>query len=108
MRRDPATPKYVAAVLKAKKVYSVDDASAYATGLVTAFDSAATGLKMSVTHQTVPGTTQCQAGTGDVSEYQLWQRRSSPAAQRSSSMLVTTATLLSWQRRFERLDTPDS
>ncbi|HWE66166.1 MAG TPA: branched-chain amino acid ABC transporter substrate-binding protein [Acidimicrobiales bacterium] len=65
----PGDAQYAAKVLKVKKVYSVDDASAYATGLVTAFNTAAKGLGMTVTHQTAPGTTQCQAGTGDVSEY---------------------------------------
>jgi branched-chain amino acid transport system substrate-binding protein len=65
----PADALYVAKVLKAKAVYSVDDASTYAVGLVSAFDSAAQtdGLKLS--HQEAPGTSQCQAGTGDVSEY---------------------------------------
>ena len=65
----PGDAQYAAKVLKAKKVYSVDDASAYASGLVTAFDTSAKGLGLTVTHQTAPGTTQCQAGTGDVSEY---------------------------------------
>jgi len=65
----PADAQYVHKVLKAKKVYAVDDASAYASGLVSAFDSQAKSLGIKVTHQTAPGTTQCQAGTGDVSEY---------------------------------------
>ena len=65
----PGDAQYAAKVLKVKKVYSVDDASAYASGLVSAFDTAAKGYGMTVTHQTAPGTTQCQAGTGDVSEY---------------------------------------
>ena len=65
----PADARYVHTVLKAKKVYTIDDASAYASGLVSAFDSEAQSLGMKVTHQTAPGTTQCQAGTGDVSEY---------------------------------------
>ena len=65
----PADALYVAKVLKAKAVFSVDDASTYAVGLVSAFDSAATTDKLKLTHQEAPGTTQCQAGTGDVSEY---------------------------------------
>ncbi|MGD0255413.1 MAG: branched-chain amino acid ABC transporter substrate-binding protein [Acidimicrobiales bacterium] len=65
----PADALYAKKVLKAKKVYSLDDASAYASGLVSAFDTKAKSLGIAVTHQTVQGTTQCQEGTGDVSEY---------------------------------------
>jgi branched-chain amino acid transport system substrate-binding protein len=65
----PADALYVAKVLKSKVVYSIDDASTYAVGLVTAFDSAAKKDKLTLIHQEAPGTTQCQAGTGDVSEY---------------------------------------
>ncbi len=65
----PADALYVAKVLKDKSVYTVDDASTYAVGLVTAFDGATTKDHLKLTHQEAPGTTQCQAGTGDVSEY---------------------------------------
>ena len=65
----PADALYAAKVLKSKIVYSVDDASTYAVGLVTAFDTAAKADKVALIHQEAPGTTQCQAGTGDVSEY---------------------------------------
>lgn len=65
----PADAEYVAKVLKDKSVYTVDDASAYASGLIGAFDAKASSLKLTVTHQTAPGTTQCMAGTGDVTEY---------------------------------------
>jgi branched-chain amino acid transport system substrate-binding protein len=65
----PADALYVAKVLKSKIVYSVDDASTYAVGLVGAFDTAAKTDKLTLIHQEAPGTTQCQAGTGDVSEY---------------------------------------
>ena len=66
----PADAEYLAKGLSVKKVYSVDDESAYAAGLVGAFDSAATNkYKMSVTHDSVPGTTQCGEGTGNVQEY---------------------------------------
>ena len=65
----PADAQYVAKALNAKAVYSIDDASAYAQGLVGAFDTEATSLGTKVTHDSVPGTTQCQAGTGNVQEY---------------------------------------
>jgi branched-chain amino acid transport system substrate-binding protein len=65
----PSDALYAIKVLKAKSIYSVDDASAYASGLVGAFDTQAQASGAKVTHQTAPGTTQCTAGTGDVSEY---------------------------------------
>lgn len=66
----PADAQFASKVLKAKSVYSIDDASAYAVGLVTAFDTAAKSTyKMNVTHDEVPGTTQCSAGTGNVQQY---------------------------------------
>lgn len=66
----PADAEYIAKVLKDKSVYSIDDASAYAVGLVSAFDTAAhSQYKLTVTHDEDPGTTQCQAGTGNVQEY---------------------------------------
>ena len=65
----PADATFAAKYLKIHSVYSVDDASAYASGLAGAFDARAKKLGMKVTHDTVPGTTQCQEGTGSVTEY---------------------------------------
>lgn len=65
----PADAEYAAKKLHAKSVYSVDDASAYAVGLVGAFNKKAKQLGMTVTHQEAPGTTQCQAGNGNVQQY---------------------------------------
>jgi branched-chain amino acid transport system substrate-binding protein len=65
----PADATYMVKKLGAKTIYSIDDASAYAQGLVGAFDSEATTLGATVTHDTAPGTTQCQAGTGNVQQY---------------------------------------
>ncbi|HET6873311.1 MAG TPA: branched-chain amino acid ABC transporter substrate-binding protein [Acidimicrobiales bacterium] len=65
----PADAIYAAKKLNAKTVYSIDDASAYASGLVGAFDTAAKSDGLTVTHETAPGTTQCQAGTGNVQQY---------------------------------------
>jgi len=48
----------------------VDDAQAYSAGLAGSFLSAASGAGLTVTkHETVPGTTQCQAGSGNVQQY---------------------------------------
>lgn len=65
----PADADYVVKKLGDKKIYSIDDASAYASGLVGTFDSAATSDGATITHNTAPGTTQCQAGTGNVQQY---------------------------------------
>ena len=66
----PADAQYAVKVAGAKSVYSIDDASAYAVGLVNAFDTAAQSkYGARVTHDEVPGTTQCSAGTGNVQEY---------------------------------------
>jgi len=65
----PADATYVKKVLHGTSVYSIDDASSYAAGLAGTFDSAAQADGIAVTHKTVPGTTQCQAGTGNVQEY---------------------------------------
>jgi branched-chain amino acid transport system substrate-binding protein len=66
----PADAEYIGKVAHLKTVFSVDDASDYAAGLVKAFDTAAPsdGVQV-VSHQTAPGTTQCQAGTGNVQQY---------------------------------------
>jgi branched-chain amino acid transport system substrate-binding protein len=65
----PADAQYLANTLHIKSVYVVNDASAYAVGLTTAFSSEATTLGMKVTSEQVPGTTQCSEGTGSVTEY---------------------------------------
>lgn len=65
----PADAQYASKKLNVKSVYSLDDASAYGQGLVGAFDNGAQTLGVKVTHETAPGTTQCQAGTGNVQQY---------------------------------------
>ena len=65
----PADARYMANTLHVKSVYVVDDASAYAVGLTQAFSNEAKNLGMTVTSEEVPGTTQCSAGTGSVTEY---------------------------------------
>ncbi|HXZ83402.1 MAG TPA: branched-chain amino acid ABC transporter substrate-binding protein [Acidimicrobiales bacterium] len=65
----PYDADYVAKALKVKSVYSVNVARAYDSGLAGAFDTRLKHDGVAVTHQTAPGTTQCQAGTGDVQEY---------------------------------------
>jgi branched-chain amino acid transport system substrate-binding protein len=48
----------------------VDDGSAYATGLVTTFDTKAKSLGLRLTHQTALATSQCGSGnTGNVDQY---------------------------------------
>lgn len=66
----PADADYLAKVVKAKTVYVVDDAQAYSAGLAKSFlgQAGTAGLKV-VKHETVPGTTQCQAGSGNVQQY---------------------------------------
>ncbi len=67
----PADAQFVSKYkLGAKSVYSVDDGSAYASGLVTAFDTEAKTLGVKVTHQTALATSQCGSGnTGNVDQY---------------------------------------
>jgi branched-chain amino acid transport system substrate-binding protein len=65
----PADASYIDKTLKLTSVYVVNDASAYAVGLTDAFNTEATTLGMKVTSEQVPGTTQCSAGTGSVTEY---------------------------------------
>jgi branched-chain amino acid transport system substrate-binding protein len=65
----PADAQFLKTKLKIGTVYAVDDASAYGSGLVTAFDTKASALGIKVTHKTADGTTQCQAGTGNVQQY---------------------------------------
>jgi branched-chain amino acid transport system substrate-binding protein len=66
----PADALYIAKGLKLTKVYVVDDASAYAAGLAKAFIDATSSNGLTVVkHETAPGTTQCQAGSGNVQQY---------------------------------------
>lgn len=66
----PADAEFVKKELHAKSVYSVDDGSAYASGLVTAFDKKAKSLGLKLTHQTALATSQCGSGnTGNVDQY---------------------------------------
>jgi branched-chain amino acid transport system substrate-binding protein len=65
----PADAEYLGKVAHITSVYSVDDASAYGAGIVKAFDSAAPRYGIHVTHNTAAGTTQCQAGNGNVQQY---------------------------------------
>lgn len=66
----PADAKYIGKVLKKTKVYLINDASAYAAGLSSSFKGAASGAGLTIVKdETVPGTTQCQAGTGNVQQY---------------------------------------
>jgi branched-chain amino acid transport system substrate-binding protein len=65
----PADADYMANTLHVSNVYVVDDASAYAVGLSGAFKTEAGSKGMHITSEEVPGTTQCSAGTGSVTEY---------------------------------------
>lgn len=65
----PADAQYLAKVVKAKNVYVVDDASAYGSGLASAFKGAAGSNGLTIESDTAPGTTQCQAGNGNVQQY---------------------------------------
>jgi branched-chain amino acid transport system substrate-binding protein len=65
----PADADYAVKKLKATKIYVADDASSYGSGLASAFAAQAKMDGATVTSATVPGTTQCQAGTGDSSQY---------------------------------------
>lgn len=66
----PADAKYMAKTAGLKKAYVVNDASTYGAGLAKAFVKAASGVGLSVVkNETAPGTTQCQAGNGNVQQY---------------------------------------
>ena len=65
----PTDAIYINKALKPKSVTSIDDASDYGAGIVQAVDARLQADNINVTHQSAPGTTQCQSGTGDVSEY---------------------------------------
>ncbi len=65
----PADAKYLVTTKKIKKLYVVDDGSSYGQGVASQVSISATALGATVTTASVPGTTQCQAGTGSTSEY---------------------------------------
>lgn len=66
----PADASYMGKVAHLSKVYAVDDASSYAQGLIKSFLGAASSNGLNVVkHETAPGTTQCQAGNGNVQQY---------------------------------------
>jgi branched-chain amino acid transport system substrate-binding protein len=65
----PYDADYIANGLKLKSIFTVDDASSYGSGLVGALDTRLKHDGVKVTHETAPGTTQCQAGTGNVQQY---------------------------------------
>jgi branched-chain amino acid transport system substrate-binding protein len=66
----PADAQFIYKDLHLKKVYSVDDGSTYAAGLVAAFDQEAKALHLTLHHQTALATSQCGTGnTGNVDQY---------------------------------------
>ncbi len=65
----PADADYAVKKLGAKNIFAIDDASAYGQPLESAFEKQAKTDGASVTHQSVPGTTQCQAGSGNTQQY---------------------------------------
>ncbi len=65
----PADADYAVKKLGAKNIYAIDDASAYGQPLEKAFEDQAKSDGATVTHQSVPGTTQCQAGSGNTQQY---------------------------------------
>ena len=65
----PADADYAVKKLGAKTIYAIDDASAYGQPLEAAFEAQAKKNGAAVTHASVPGTTQCQAGSGNTQQY---------------------------------------
>ena len=65
----PAAADYAVKKLGAKSIYAIDDASAYGQPLEAAFEAQAKTDGATVTHASVPGTTQCQAGSGNTQQY---------------------------------------
>ncbi|MGH9106718.1 MAG: branched-chain amino acid ABC transporter substrate-binding protein [Acidimicrobiales bacterium] len=66
----PADAVFAQKRLHAHSIYSVDDGSTYAQGLVGAFDTKAKALGMKLSHQTALATSQCGTGnTGNVDQY---------------------------------------
>jgi branched-chain amino acid transport system substrate-binding protein len=71
----PSDAYFAAKELHSKSVFSIDDGSAYARGLVNAFDSQATALHLVVKHETAPATTICSDGTGNADQYRALSRQ---------------------------------
>jgi branched-chain amino acid transport system substrate-binding protein len=66
----PADAQYMVDEAGLKNAYVIDDASTYGAGLSKAFLKAAPDAGLTVVkHETAPGTTQCQAGNGNVQQY---------------------------------------
>ena len=65
----PADANYLVSKKGLKSVYVVNDGSSYGAGLASAFAAQATKDGATVTQATVPGTSQCQAGSASSSEY---------------------------------------
>lgn len=65
----PADADYATKKLTAKSIYVIDDASAYGQPLSAAFETQAKADGATVTHESAPGTTQCQAGQGAATQY---------------------------------------
>jgi branched-chain amino acid transport system substrate-binding protein len=65
----PADADYATKKLGAKKIYVIDDASAYGQPLSKAFADQAKKNSAQVTSESAPGTTQCQAGQGNAQQY---------------------------------------
>ncbi|ABK52854.1 amino acid/amide ABC transporter substrate-binding protein, HAAT family [Acidothermus cellulolyticus 11B] len=65
----PADADYAVNKLGIKNIFAIDDASAYGQPLEQAFENQAKKDGAQVTHQSVPGTTQCQAGSGNTQQY---------------------------------------
>ncbi|MGB9112116.1 MAG: branched-chain amino acid ABC transporter substrate-binding protein [Acidimicrobiales bacterium] len=68
-QQGPSDGDFIVKALKAKSVYVLNDGSAYGAGLAGVVATRAKADGASLTTDTVLGTTQCQEGTGDVSEY---------------------------------------
>lgn len=65
----PADADYAVKKLGGKSIYVIDDASAYGQPLSAAFETQAKTDGATVTHESAPGTTQCQAGSGAATQY---------------------------------------
>ncbi|MBX6371467.1 MAG: branched-chain amino acid ABC transporter substrate-binding protein [Acidothermus sp.] len=65
----PADADYAVKKLGITNIFAIDDASAYGQPLEKAFEDEAKKDGAQVTHQSVPGTTQCQAGSGNTQQY---------------------------------------
>jgi branched-chain amino acid transport system substrate-binding protein len=68
-QQGPSDGDFLAKALKAKSVYVLNDGSAYGAGLAGVVATRLMHDGVTVSTDTVLGTTQCSEGTGDVSEY---------------------------------------